>query len=245
MRRLVACRPAFVLVAVVVGAAPATALAACHGMGTRPPRGAITSDNAARFSEDATILAARVAVGPWLCGQRAAKFDRDLKRIRARFPAVTDIHALPDFALDQILIEVDTRAPWFAQWASGMILTGDARVDMLLGRFQTAAIDSLFKGSASFVIRFSEPLNIPLIAKKFRSASPYFQVVQENGTVGDGNRITFQNISGRRTYTFSLGWGDCSAGCASRHFWHFTLLADGRIVVRESGTPIPSLPVLE
>jgi len=46
-------------------------------MGTRPPRGAITSDNAARFSQDATILAARVAVGPWLCGKQAAKFDRD------------------------------------------------------------------------------------------------------------------------------------------------------------------------
>ncbi len=47
--------------------------------------------------------------------------------------------------------------------------------------------------------------------------------------VGDGYRVII-----------SIGWGDCQAGCISRHQWEFTVAADGTIGEPvETGPPLP------
>jgi hypothetical protein len=39
----------------------------------------------------------------------------------------------------------------------------------------------------------------------------------------------------------TIGWGDCPAGCISKHHWTFDVAPDGSLtLVSESGDPIPS-----
>jgi hypothetical protein len=41
--------------------------------------------------------------------------------------------------------------------------------------------------------------------------------------------------------TVEIGWGDCPAGCISRHRWTFTVDRNGTVTkIAESGPPIPS-----
>jgi hypothetical protein len=198
------------LVGSVVGRTPAS-VAACKSLENESPRGAITSLDAARFSEDATILtarAARVVSGPWLCAKQAARFDRDLRHIRARFPTLTDVHAVPEFVLDQVMIQLDNHAPWRTEWLNGAINTGSVRVDALLDRFRAAAIMPLTVDSLLlFVVHFAEPLNVPVLVSQLRPASPYFAVVQPNNVVALSatNQLTFEKQSGKRLYKFSFG----------------------------------------
>jgi hypothetical protein len=198
------------LVGNVVGRTPSL-VAACEPFGNKFPRRAITSLNATHFSEDAAILtarAARVVSGPWLCAKQAARFDRDLRHIRARFPTLTDVHAVPGFVLDQVLIQLDDHAPWRTAWMNGTVNTGNSQVDPLLERFRAAAIMPLTVHSLLlFLVRFAQPLNVPALVSKLRSASPYFAVVQPNNVVALSatNQLTFEKQSGKRLYKFSFG----------------------------------------
>jgi hypothetical protein len=42
--------------------------------------------------------------------------------------------------------------------------------------------------------------------------------------------------------SLTVGWGDCPAGCISRHTWIYDVSADGLVQLRsESGEPVPSV----
>lgn len=41
------------------------------------------------------------------------------------------------------------------------------------------------------------------------------------GAVGDGNNIVLQRTDNKTTFDFSIGWGDCPAGCIYRRHWIF------------------------
>ncbi len=40
--------------------------------------------------------------------------------------------------------------------------------------------------------------------------------------------------------TLTIGWGDCPAGCISRHSWFYGVTADGQVTLEsEAGDPLP------
>jgi hypothetical protein len=40
----------------------------------------------------------------------------------------------------------------------------------------------------------------------------------------------------------TVGWGDCQAGCISRHTWTYDVAADGTVsLVSESGDPLQNV----
>ena len=44
--------------------------------------------------------------------------------------------------------------------------------------------------------------------------------------------------------TVTIGWGDCPAGCISRHVWTFDVTGQGAVTMTgESGDPLPSGPL--
>src|SRR3712207_2081917 len=71
----------------------------------------ITTSNAGNFTQDAIILAARVARGPWLSVEAATGFDTDLARIRERHPELQDVHARPDTTMTELMLALDLDAP--------------------------------------------------------------------------------------------------------------------------------------
>jgi len=43
--------------------------------------------------------------------------------------------------------------------------------------------------------------------------------------------------------TVRIGWGDCPAGCISRHSWVYAVARDGKVeLTREDGNPLPGTP---
>jgi hypothetical protein len=200
-----------------------------------------TRANDGHFSQDARILAARLATGPRLPADKAATFDTDLGLIRAQYPQVANIHTIGDFVLTDLVVGVSQSAPWFASWAQGTLATGDPGLDGVLSTYGAASVRPIGVASESqaFVVSFDSSLNIKALAPIVKAANASISYTEQNFYLGDGDRITYQESSGKRIYTLSHGWGDCPGGCISRHFWTFTFGPFSALSLVESGTPIP------
>lgn len=202
--------------------------------------GQVTRADSTGFSEDAYVLASRVATGPELPAELVAPFEEDLKQIRAKFPRVQDIHLpLPDAVLKDVPLGLKLTAPWLEAWKSGTLTTGDAAVDALLTRHHVTEVrfQWAYSDHAWFMLKTGQPLNTRAFSALLKDSSPQFLYVESNGIVGDGSRITFEQAENARRYTFSVGWGDCPSGCIYRHSWEFTLVG-GDIQLREFGAPL-------
>lgn len=141
-------------------------------------------------------------------------------------------------ALRDLIVIVDTTEAWVGAWrASGSDASGHEPVDELIRRW-----DLRVKRWGLFgdwlVLRAARPLNMRALATRFagiegvRSAEP-------NGVGGDGADITA--VPGRCVWqlTYSIGWGDCLAGCISRHTWTFRVDTEGRATfVGSGGDPV-------
>ena len=205
----------------------------------------ITRANRAQFSQDATILAARTATGPWIPADTTAAIDLDMAKIREHYPQVSEIHALPDYDLNTLIFGVKTSSPWINNWRSGVIGTGEAALDDLIHQYDPASIkDKLFEseGHAWFVLQFGGPLNMTRLSSLFQGKSPNVALAEANGYIVDGNQILLTKAGDNKVYTFSKGWGDCPAGCIHRHSWEFTLKPNATIVLREFGDPLDGSP---
>ncbi len=217
----------------------------CGGGGGSPSVGAppdtITAANQSGFTSDATILASRAATGPWITASTAGSFDQDLAAIRARFSAVSAVHARPAASLTDVGVVVSSSAPWILNWKSGNMTTGESGLDSLLRQYDVTSVHDVgpTPGGETFQVNFGQPMNPPAAASSIKSASSNILSAAPDTLGGDGDQITFQTSGGGKVYTFSHGWGDCAAGCTSRHNWQITIAPDGSMTETESGTPLP------
>jgi hypothetical protein len=189
------------------------------------------------------VLAARDASGPGIPAATAAAVDADLTAIRGQVSGVKDVHARPLDDLKSLLAYVAPDAPFLAAWKQGTVRTGQAALDDLLTQYKVKSIQFLsdLNGAQVFVLRFDDPLNTKALLAPLTAASPSIVGADANGAIGDGDQITRTTADGgKRVYAFSVGWGDCPAGCISRHTWTVTVAADGGISVAESGNPLPA-----
>lgn len=213
------------------------------GVTPGPTSGFVTRTNEPSFSEDAVILALRVATGAWLSADQARAFDTDINRIRQQVPAVARIRARADFVPRDLLVTVNPGTPWIADWKNGTLATGETALDALLAEYGITSVRLLADygdGGATLVLRFGQTLNMKALKDLVQAASPRITAAEPNGIAGDGDNITFRNTGGVKTYTFSQGWGDCPAGCIDRHYWDVTLAADNSLSVEERGSPLPN-----
>ena len=201
----------------------------------------ITRSNDKSFSMDAKALDARIAVGPWLPADKAAVFDADLARIRARYPQLANIHTVGDYTLNDMQIAVKLDAPWRVTWDKGTLTTGDPSVDRALTTYGAATVRPMFvyDNYEWFSLTFNVSLNTRGLVSIFKSASDSIVIAEADAYIGDGDNITFAKSNDHNTYVFSHGWGDCSAGCIERHSWTVNIALDGSMAIVESGTPIP------
>ena len=92
---------------------------------------------------------------------------------------------------------------------------------------------------AAFAVLFSEtPVNIIALASLFKSADGVNHA-EINGFLGDDDNITAEDNRSHLEFKFSVGWGDCPAGCIQRHFWKFNVHPDGTVEYTGSeGSPL-------
>lgn len=197
----------------------------------------VTRGGEAGFTRDALILAARRSTDVRISHDEATRIDAELKTIREQVPAVKDIHTLTEYDLHTVIAQVKPGAAFVSNWQKGTLTTGEAKLDSLLTDFNLTKVEALSgRGDgATFLLTFADPLNIPSLIGRLTAASESWDTLSKNYTAGDGNLIGLLNKDASRVYTFSMGWGDCPAGCISRHTWEVTLNTDGSVAVKESG----------
>ncbi len=147
------------------------------------------------------------------------------------------IHTFRSPETHRLIVSVDTSKAWTKVWRNGERLTGNPQVDQLMIQYNLQL--SRFHSSFNFVVLYAEePLNIFALSKKF-GVIEGVNFSEPDGIVGDGNNIESKIEKTFISYAFSYGWGDCPAGCISRHYWEFWVMFDGSVkFVKSYGDPL-------
>ena len=152
-----------------------------------------------------------------------------------------DIHVFPGRSLHEVIVGVDTSASWIQAWTDGDVLTGEPAIDRLVNDWNLMLDDPLDADCSLcyVVLRTNEPLNILALAAEFTGIEGV-RWAEPNGRIGDGNTIEVAPAENAVELLYSKGFGDCPAGCILRHYWRFSVAADGSVEFLESyGSPLP------
>lgn len=134
------------------------------------------------------------------------------------------IHVFPLYGLHSISIRTDTSSQEVKNLISGEP-TGNTELDNIISKYKFNEVKtSYFYPDFNWItIIADEPLNLfPVIDEL--AVFPFFSNVEfGGGSVGDGNNITVERFEDNIILDFSIGWGDCPAGCIHRKHWQFSV----------------------
>ncbi|WP_317900161.1 T9SS type A sorting domain-containing protein [Aurantibacillus circumpalustris] len=157
-----------------------------------------------------------------------------------------NIHTFPNPIMNRLYVAADSTLPWMQQLKAGNIPTGNTQADGLISTY-SLTIQNYSSYSSWFsyhVVTFKSDSNYNTapLTDLFENISGV--VFSETGSVvGDGNDISAVIYPNHVELTYSLGWGDCPAGCINRHFWKFNVYYDCSVeYVGEYGPPLPPVP---
>jgi hypothetical protein len=152
------------------------------------------------------------------------------------------IRARPDRMLDQIIVGHDGSESWAQKWKDGHRFTGYEPIDRLIEKYDLYikkyySHDEMTNWALLYT---NNPLNTIALSEKFASIEEVAWA-EPNGIIGDGNDIRAKAFSDKIQLDYSVGWGDCPAGCIYRRTWSFTVAKDGRVAFAGvSGPPLGS-----
>jgi hypothetical protein len=117
-------------------------------------------------------------------------------------------------------------------------------VFMALGCQEIAGPDASFpvvpRTGDVALLRTSRPLNMAALAARFATVPGVIRA-EPNCCVGDGNDIRARPENGGWRLEYSVGFGDCPAGCTGRRVWSFAVDNTGAVrYLGASGDPLPS-----
>lgn len=154
--------------------------------------------------------------------------------------ALYKVHTFPEPVLHRLLLGVDPDAGWTEAWRDGRRETGNPDVD---GLVETYGLDleryRAREGGPDLAVLVSEdPLDIEALARRFLPVEGVVSA-EPDGVAGDGNDIRAAALGPGWRLEFSVGFGDCPAGCISRHIWTFRVDGDGAVTFLGSEGPPP------
>lgn len=140
-----------------------------------------------------------------------------------------DIHTTPRPSLNAFSIVADSTLSWMQELSKGHIPTGNAEVDSLLLNYHIK-IESYFRmfgSEANHWVFFvsDSSFNTRALSKAFEKINGVVRAETEFA-IGDGNYIIDSIYNDHIELIYSLGWGDCPAGCTQRRFWKFNVYPD-------------------
>lgn len=143
----------------------------------------------------------------------------------------------------QFYVVADTAAAHFDPWRNGERITGLPALDSLTVGYDIeldhyTPLHAL--GWDMFVLNTSTPSNLHALGRRYESAPDVFHA-EPNGIVGGASDIRAERDGDAWLLIYSVGWGDCPAGCIHWHHWTFRVGDDGAVKYRGSGgDPAPS-----
>ncbi len=154
-----------------------------------------------------------------------------------------NIHTFANPELNTLLMSLDSTKQWTQRWWLGDTQTGNDTIDYLMSTYEMELYrhDINPPGLPDVVMLHSpQPLNLSGLAYWFALVDGVIWA-EPNAWAGDGPEIIAQAGTDHWLLTYSLGWGDCPAGCIDRHFWLFKVSTIGEVTyLGSSGTPIPT-----
>lgn len=126
-------------------------------------------------------------------------------------------------------LNVQTDAPEIQSLAAGVIPTGNSDLDSILATYAFDSVYALYSYPEFPWISLytSESYNMIPVAEELATVNSILQTDLYLGCVGDGNTIAMERNEDFATLTFSIGWGDCPAGCIHHRYWEFRVI-DGQ-----------------
>jgi hypothetical protein len=148
------------------------------------------------------------------------------------------IHTLCNLEMHYLAVSVDSSTAWVYAWRNGNRLTGNEQVDLLMETYNLELYRVYQWDYISASLYSDSAVNVYAISKKFEPIEGVIYA-EPDGCLGDGNDITGSIKSDYIEYNFSHGWGDCPAGCISRHYWLFRVQFDGTVIfIKSYGDPL-------
>jgi hypothetical protein len=140
-----------------------------------------------------------------------------------------NIHTFPNPVLNSILVAADSTLAWMEQLELGIIPTGNASIDTLISKYNLSVSNYYDFGNSYYyhllVFDSDSNYNLNALVALFESnVGVYYS--EGNGYGGDGNNIWDSIYSDHVELIYSVGLGDCPAGCTVRRFWKFNVYFD-------------------
>lgn len=180
-----------------------------------------------RHSPDAVTLTLRLQEsGIFLDEKLADEVEWALAAARTAHDRLAELHALPDYVPDQLIVSCSPSAPWLAAWNRGQVETGYEPIDSLGKSYDLLSVERIGSDLPHFLLTFARPMRVPELARHYVSV-PGVITANPNSVAGDGNRIECFRKDNLWHFVFSEGWGDCPSGCLNRRYWYVLVQPDG------------------
>lgn len=233
----------------LVAVAAAIVIAACDGA-TAPRSTQPRVDDAgvpaglrAAYRDDAARMALRdlqargykdipipaEAVQPYYDGL-VAVYNATMLPARDTVVDVFAIHTFGNPATRELFLWALLSEPWVDRLSRGEIPTGDGDVDAILARYALSftGARTLYEGDVLINLESAEALNIAELAPLFRRFAGV-KYAEPDALGGDGNDIEGAVDGSRVVLSYSVGTGDCYAGCIHRRYYRFAVEPDGMV----------------
>lgn len=215
----------------------------------------VTRDTESQYSTEALIIAAQRKTGNMVSNNELVssvtvrEVERDLATTRDRYPALADIdiygHAQD---LRSLSLSTEPGSPVGQAWQQGQTLTGVAKVDELLKRYELDSVLPLSNNGAGFILHFKRLLNVERVRYNLTLAAnqdgmniypltPAPPAYSYHLGLMGSTYISRTDSNAGREYSFIRGYGDCPSGCMQSHTRTVTIKRDGTLTVKETGAP--------
>lgn len=124
------------------------------------------------------------------------------------------------FVNHSIYVGVDLSYGWTQQWQNLNTTTGIISLDNLLSTYGFTVTGFYTFGSNYAVLTTSQNINVQPVCDSILTFGGVLYS-EPNSLVGDGNKITYTKYGSDRFYDFTVGYGDCPAGCTGQHTFKF------------------------
>lgn len=149
------------------------------------------------------------------------------------------IHTFPRPSVHYLSLRLASPA-WAEAWRWGERLTGNPTVDSLVVSYDLQ-VEWYYRSHPGDLVTVFSPraVNIQALAARFARVEGVLRASAEQ-FIGDGSDIVACDTQLGLELEYSVGYGDCLAGCINRHYWAFRVGQDGRVEFLGSwGDPPP------
>jgi len=152
-------------------------------------------------------------------------YDLDSQESRTVFETYK-IHARLSISFNSFYLNVRTDKPEIINLAKGVIPTGNISLDNLLLTYKFDSVKP-FYGYPEFnwltIFTKNEYNLIPIVNMFSRLPSVLNTDMEKGSGIGDGNTIRLNRMADNAEIVFSIGKGDCPAGCTYHKYWVFNV----------------------